>query len=637
MRSLFAAILGLLALASAARAAPPLEAYGKLPALDMVRLSPSGDRIAFIAVDGEERKLFVRKVDGDALLVNTVGTTKIRDLEWAGEDYVLVIASTAMRDRRGEHDQWHIATRYEVGLVFVANVKTGQVWRVLGHNRSDTFGGEAIHLGSRQIDGRWYEFVATYNLRMGVFIYRVDLESGSEETMPHFQGADLDYLIGADGAVAARSHYTQPTRTWELFAGVNGREAVVDRHSDLDRVGMDGLGRSPGTVVVDEEGAKDTEDEYPITPGAAATPLFVGLEPDSLVHDPETHLLIGAMLPRGQGAVFFDPALQRRYDAVRKAFSGLQVTLISHSTGFGRLVVKTEGGDDPGIYWLVDMTTGKAEDLMPAYAIDPKDVGPTSLFKYQASDGQALEGVLTLPPGSTGKKLPLVVIPHGGPIGFYDQISFDFWAQSFASRGYAVFQPNYRGSGGYGGAFREAGFGQWGGKMLTDINDGVAALAKSGVIDPGRVCIAGASYGGYAALAEVTIQHAAHRCAVAVSAVSDVGALMQSDGDSSETAEGRYVQAMFGASFAGANSIARISPSRHADAADAPILLIHGKDDSRVPFIHSQGMNDALRAAGKTVEFLPLEGEDHFWSHEATRVQIINASVAFVEKYNPAS
>lgn len=635
MRLFTVVLFSLWALAIAAHAAPPVEVYGKLPALDLVRLSPSGGRIAFIAVDGEKRKLFVRKTDGDALLVNPVGTTKIRDIEWAGEDYVLIIASVALRYGPGDRDMWHIRNRYETGLIFVADLKTGKVWRVLGDNKADTFGGAAVHLGSRQIDGRWYEFVATYNLRMGVFYYRVDLEKGVASPMPQFQGADLDYIIDADGKIATRSRYSQSTRTWELFAGGAGLVRVVGRHSDLDQIQAVGLGRTPGTVVVAETGERDTLDEYPVSPGASSTPLFPGQEYDSLIYDPATHLLIGAVLQRGQGAVFFNPALQRRYDAVRKAFPGLHLTYASASSGMDKIVVETDGGDDPGTYWLVDLATGKAEDLMPAYAIEAKDVGTTSIFKYQAADGQALEGVLTLPPGSPGKSLPLVVMPHGGPIGFYDWLGFNYWAQAFASRGYAVFQPNYRGSEGYGAPFRQAGFGEYGKKMLTDINDGVAALAKSGVVDPARTCIAGASYGGYAALAEVTIAHAAYRCAVAVSAVTDVGAIMASDGDSENTASGRYVRALFGSTYGGSAANALISPLRHASEADAPILLIHGRDDDRVPFVHSQDMANALRAAGKTVEFLPLEGEDHFWSHEATRIQILTASVAFVQKYNP--
>jgi dipeptidyl aminopeptidase/acylaminoacyl peptidase len=410
---------------------------------------------------------------------------------------------------------------------------------------------------------------------------------------------------------------------------------MIERRSDLATVSI-GEGRKPGTVLVTETGpAQDTAQEYATPEDSTGTPTFVGLDVDEYLHDPNTGLLIGAVLSDG-GAIFFDPTLQRHYDAARKAFPGLQVTLKSFSADFRRMVVMTDGGDDPGTFWLVDVGAGKAQDLMSAYpTIQPKDVGATHLFPFKASDGLAMDGVLTLPPGSTAKNLPLVLMPHGGPIGFRDRVGFDYWPQAFASRGYAVFQPNYRGSSGHGAAFRQAGYGEWGHRMLSDMSDGVAALASAGIIDKSRVCVVGASYGGYAALASVTFQHGAFRCAVSVSGVSDVGAMMASWGDYSGSASGRYAQAMFGAAFSGDPRLQQISPLRHAAEADAPILIIHGKDDTVVPFVQSLGMNTMLAKAAKSVKFLPLDSEDHWWSHEATRVQILEASVAFVQEHNP--
>jgi dipeptidyl aminopeptidase/acylaminoacyl peptidase len=259
------------------------------------------------------------------------------------------------------------------------------------------------------------------------------------------------------------------------------------------------------------------------------------------------------------------------------------------------------------------------------------------MFAYKAADGLELEGVLTLPPGSSGKNLPLVVMPHGGPIGIHDQVGFDWWAQGFASRGYAVFQPNYRGSGGYGAAFREKGYGELGRGMLSDISDGVKALAGAGIVDPKRACIVGASYGGYAALAGVTIQHGLYRCAVAVSGVTDVGAWMGEFGQDQYSPGFRYAQKFFGVSLAKDPALDAISPLKRAQEADAPILLIHGRDDTVVPFVHSLGMSEVLERAGKPVKFVATPGEDHWLSHEATRTQTLEESVAWVEKYNPVN
>jgi acetyl esterase/lipase len=642
MRVLLCLLAGLLALAMAppAQAAPPLEAYGKLPALEFVRLSPSGDKIAFVAVDGETRRLFIRKVGGDALLVSTVGTAKVRDIEWAGDDYVLVKASATVKFGNGALDKWSYTTRAELMVAFIANLKTLTVTKMFNHKELEVaYAAIGSDYGPRLIDGRWYEFVSAFTNNHGMNVYKVDLETGKYSILTAGVGEEFGFVVGADGAIAGRAQYDVITRTWSLYTGLRGKQVAVSRVSPLDTVDLEGPGRTPGTLLVsDTDGQNDFFDEYPIEAGAAPTRLFEGKRIETFLFDPSSRLLIGALEVGGQTGIFFDPKLQRRFEAVKKAFPGYQVSLESWSADLGRLVVKTDGADDSGTYWLVNMATGKADELMSAYpAIGPKDVGPTRIFSYEAADGLPLEGVLTLPPGRPDKALPLVVLPHGGPIGVHDKIGFDWWAQAFASRGYAVFQPNYRGSSGYGAPFREKGMGEWGRRMLTDMSDGVEALARAGVVDKDRVCIVGGSYGGYAALASVILHQGLYRCAVSVAGVSDVSAVMASDGDNGEYPSGRYNQKMYGVKSASDPVLLSISPLRHPEAASAPILLIHGKDDTVVPFVHSLTMNDALTKAGKTSQLVALDSEDHFLSREATRVQTLEASVNWVEKYNPAS
>lgn len=378
--------------------------------------------------------------------------------------------------------------------------------------------------------------------------------------------------------------------------------------------------------------------EVDLTGARAPEPLFQGQNVERPLLDPAGIRLIGAQLAGGVDYSFFDPRVQRRFNAMKHAYANYRVTLVSYANDLQKAVIYTDGADDPGTYWLIDMATGKSQDLMAAYpTLAPNDVGPTRLFAYKAADGMALDGVLTLPPGSNGAKLPLVVMPHGGPIGVYDSVGFDWWAQAFAARGYAVFQPNYRGSGGHGKAYQEAGMGQWGRGMLTDIRDGVRALADTGVVDPARACIVGASYGGYAALASVTVLNEPYRCAVSCAGVSEVGALMAEDSYNDDSWAGRSNQKFFGSKTPFGPNITSISPIRHADRANAPILLIHGKDDVVVPIVNSYGMEATLKKAGKTVELKVLESTDHWLTLEKTRIDTLAASVAFVEAHNPAA
>jgi dipeptidyl aminopeptidase/acylaminoacyl peptidase len=263
----------------------------------------------------------------------------------------------------------------------------------------------------------------------------------------------------------------------------------------------------------------------------------------------------------------------------------------------------------------------------------PREVGAISRFEYHASDGLALDGVLTLPPGREAKSLPVIVLPHGGPAA-HDGTRFDWWAQAFASRGYAVFQPNFRGSTNRDDAFRRAGLGQWGRKMQSDVSDGLVELARQGIVDPARACIMGGSYGGYAALAGVTLQHGLYRCAVAIAPVSDLRELY-----TTRTRNSGYAEVAWRSlreSLGNPSTFDEVSPRRRAAQADAPIMLIHGKDDTIVPFTHSEEMASALKSAGKPYELVVLRQEDHWLSHAATRKQMLEAAMAFVQKNNPA-
>jgi len=234
---------------------------------------------------------------------------------------------------------------------------------------------------------------------------------------------------------------------------------------------------------------------------------------------------------------------------------------------------------------------------------------------------------LTLPRDREAQNLPLIVLPHGGPQA-RDTADFDWWSQALANQGYAVLRPNYRGSA-LTGKFIAAGYGQWGRKMQTDLSDGVRYLARQGIIDPSRVCIAGASYGGYAALAGVSLDPGVYRCAVAVAGLSDLSKQLEwveSNHMNTHNREERYWDRFMGAT----------GPRDAAlDAISVPVLLIHGKEDTVVPYEQSQIMFDAMRRARKPVELVTLKHEDHWLSRSETRLQMLQTSVAFLREHNP--
>lgn len=640
-------LLAALCAAMSAQAAPPLEVYGRLPAIDFVSLAPSGERFALVARDAESRVLFVRRLNGEAEVATRLEPGKVRDIVWGGDRHLFVFGSSTIHAPLSGFDRQEWMGGAHMDL------RTGKAFPLLGS--SNTF----MHAffgwyGVREVKGRAYAYVGAFTVeelspklvteyRSPTLVFprlvRIDLETGKADLVVKSVAGSTRWLLDDAGEVLVRGVVDPRGEAYSLFPGASGGAAILvsPSVSGGSRIGLEGLGRTPGAILLSERSDDDMVlKEVAVARGGPGEVLSRGDNTAQGLYDRDTRLLIGVSSDSGAGIKLFDPVLQKKVDAARKAFPGLRTALVSYGRGFQSMVWLTDGPGDSGAYWLVDVAKRSA---VPIGRVNPDipaaDVGPVRMVAYKAADGLAMDGVLTLPPGREAKNLPLVVLPHGGPLVPGDEAGFDWWAQAFASRGYAVFQPNYRGTEGRGEAFRNAAFGEFGRKMQTDITDGVKALAAQGVVDPKRACIVGGSYGGYAALAGVTLEQGQYRCAVAVAGLADLPSFQAWTRQRNAT-DRRAVS--FWRSLTGASNgqdLQNISPARLAARADAPILLIHGIDDTVVPIEQSQLMEKALKAAGKPVEFVTMPGEDHWLSRETTRQAMLKSAVAFVEQNNP--
>jgi len=296
----------------------------------------------------------------------------------------------------------------------------------------------------------------------------------------------------------------------------------------------------------------------------------------------------------------------------------------------------------PGKYYLYDAVLQQV-DVIVARApwIDPKQMGTVKAIHYKARDGLEISGYLTTPNGKEAKKLPLIVYPHGGPYAVRDTAGWDADAQFLASRGYAVLQMNFRGSGGYGSTFREAGNREWGGKMQDDVTDAVQWAVTSGVADANRVCLLGASYGGYVALMGAVTTPELYKCAVSISGVTDLETMFQPRIVGTSIFRDRtpeeltFISKVVGDKRDSAYLRER-SPVANAAKIRAPIFIAHGEQDLIVPFGNATQMRDALVQAHKTVEFFSRPDEEHGFAQEANQIALLTQIEQFLQKYNPA-
>lgn len=310
-------------------------------------------------------------------------------------------------------------------------------------------------------------------------------------------------------------------------------------------------------------------------------------------------------------------------------FPGSQLELLG--TSADKLLFGVSSDRDPGSYYVFDPKARQMRKMFERMPwIDPAKMAERRPVRFSASDGMQLAGFLTLPSGREAKNLPLVLLPHGGPHGIEDTWYFDEDAQFLASRGYAVLQINYRGSAGRGVNFQQAGYRQWGTRIQDDLLDGVRWTIAQGIADEKRVCVYGASFGGYSALMTAVRAPELIKCAVGYAGVYDL-AMMHDKGDVRQRKSGRnYLDDVIGKDAA---ELKANSPVHLVDKLKAPVLIVHGEADERAPFAHAKALRSALEQAHKPYEWFAVPHEGHGFYTEEHRRQFYEKLEAFLAKH----
>ncbi len=336
-----------------------------------------------------------------------------------------------------------------------------------------------------------------------------------------------------------------------------------------------------------------------------------------------------------QQAVWFDDEYEKTYNDLKEAVGDRDVWIRSRSKDGGKLLAWAGNEADPGVLYLYDRESRSLSEIAQYRPqIDFENLAKPKAITYTARDGTDIRAYLTLPRGRGAKNLPMIILPHGGPFGIRDSLTYNDEVQFLANRGYVVLQPNFRGSGGYGDDFYELGSGQVGRGMQDDLDDAMDWAVAEGIADKSRICVVGGSYGGYAALWAVLRNPERYRCAASWAGVTDWDRMLRYDR--------RYLTREAGkrwiAKIEGDDDfdLKDVSPYRSAEGLTRPVLLAHGTADNNVPFKQFEQMKKAASKSAVPLELLVIEDEGHSFSKAESEQAWYDALEAFLAKHNPA-
>lgn len=617
-----------LALAGAAGVAPSAapvstETMLRRPQYEQVRISPDGSALAIAYHDeGGTRVSIMRRSDGSLIKQIDPGSGgEVSALVWLGARRLIIAANRSV----GRYGSPIVAPALYMVDLDQKHPKT------LPANFIGTIEGDDSHL----LVGECNQFDEHGNCLYEV--RRVDTThlSGDGESVTALPLADA--LVMADHAGSVRFAWGwDDTGRSRLFVHPqdghwNKLNDSQDNHLDVVPLG---ISRDNRTAFLQSEqpDGPDIIESYDFASGQRQKLLGDPVsDPLGIIRSLDGREPIGAWFGPGRpSAQYWNPASEdaKWHRALAGAFPDSNASIVSATADGSVLVIRTWSDRDDGSFYLLDRATGKVQLLFHTRPwLDPVGLVPVQPFSIAARDGLPLHGYVAMPAGRPAHA-PMVVIVHGGPYLIRDTWGFDEETQLLAAHGYAVLHVNFRGSGGFGRAFVERGYRQWGAAMQDDVTDATRWAVETGLADPQRICIYGASYGGYAALMGAAREPALYRCAIGLAGVYDLGRMYRW-GDIHRSDYGmHYLRLVLGEDK---TVLASRSPSALAARIHVPVLLAHGELDGRVPVKHAQEMRKALKKSGQPVEYVTYDWEGHGLAKPEDRLDFYTRLLRFLD------
>jgi dipeptidyl aminopeptidase/acylaminoacyl peptidase len=612
---------------------PPPEAFGTLPVQTDVVLSSDGHWLAW--VDHTRPKpavvifdLVERKTQR---ILATPEKTKLRHLLWQDNETLLISLSEALESKYADE----VSSEY---FRVIAHDVHGGVGRMLPMRVGRTRAPLATLVRARTSKEATVIMATSgwCNAVLAGCLIEVNTRSGEGSVLKVGNEHTAAWVVNRDGRALAREDWDWSKHQYRLYALSGNDIREIFHKDDAEHPLLAGPLADDSAVVLLGAYGRNHQAAWAIPlDGSPARVLMEDPEQDvtGTYVDSYTGAIVGMYIGGIRPQLkWLDPTAEQRFRSVQQAFGDQQVEVYGWTADGTKTLARVQTPSTPPLYYVVDFKTHRADIAAEEYpALAGVPLGEPKAVTYKARDGMTIPAYVTTPPGKAGTAVPLVVLPHGGP-NARDYLEFDWLVQFLASRGYAVLQPQFRGSTGFGEAFREAGYRQWGRLMQDDVTDGVRAMIEQGVADPHRICIVGASYGGYVALAGAAFTPQLYACAASISGVADLSTLRQEALPFyaiASTARSDW-KAHIGSTSD--KELKERSPLYSVSSIKAPVLLIYGTADAVVPNEQSERMARALSSSGKSVTLVKLQGEDHWLSLSATRIEVLRQLELFLAK-----
>lgn len=629
----------LLLVSSASFAEVPLEEFTKLPLYNDLKISPTGEFLAATVRDDDgQTSLLIMRADGSEITARVTGFRNyfIGDFFWANDERIVATLGRqygSLDAPSGTHEivavnwdgkrkEWLYGRGSEPGVSFDRTYKVASLLNTLDNDEKHVLVG-----------------VNNYAQANSTFteVYKLNIYSGrlTRVTKAPRRGAQvvtdndgtvrLAVSIDPDNRNAIVVHQHDGKR-WSLLGTYHGKEGAVTP-----------VAFAPGNEIlyVLDNRETDTNSLYTFNPTSEETELLYThdvVDISDIQFTPDGHLLGVYTEPDYPEFIALNQehALATALASVRSALKGYRVRPTSMTTDGKLAIIGANSDRMPGMYFLFNIETNQLSKIVSVLpGIDAKQMRPMEPYKLKVRDGAEMYAYLTRPDDSDGP-FPMVVLPHGGPHGVRDYWGYSPDVQMLASRGYAVLQVNFRGSGGYGRDFLYTGYGKWGTLMQDDLTDATLWAIDEGIAARDRVCIYGASYGGYAAMMGVVREPDLYQCAIAYVGVYDLE-LMFEKGD----IPGRDSGITFLKEAVGEDEddLRARSPIHHIDKLKAPVFIVHGGEDFRVDVEHAYRLRKRMEELDKPYEWMLKEKEAHGFYRPENRLELYQRMIAFLGKY----